>query len=859
MKGKLKKYIAFLMIFTLILNISFIAYADAVSNINKEAMQEGQQQKSSVTNVVGGEYLTYSADSRVQTVTGVSPNKKTQARLFWVYDDELYIAIIGSLKVVEKVSYNNKEYDLSVPGTGIEIEIAANSDDVLKVDGNSYIVPAELKDHAAHWVVINLGSQVLTIPFTLGIKTTAGGFDAWGTNKLIVDIDSSLQVYHQYGDMNPVLDINQSGELTGNSYNVSPIYEYDSTEYDLTSIKRVINGHTDYLSPSDLVDNYLSGAVPVQADGTSAEITFIYEEASNEVSYTVTFDENYTGAVDPYDVAVAEGATLGDNMPGDPSRLGYTFAGWYPNADGTGTRFEADTEVSGDITVYAKWTQNQVNCTVTFDENYTGAVDPYDRTVAGNATLGDSMPSNPSRAGYTFEGWYENTDGTGSEFAADTVVTKTMTVFAKWAIKYFALIINYELAEGGLAAPIYKNETMKMGDAYDVASPRRSGYTADKPAVSGIMPDADVTIEVIYTTNTPDPNPNPTTNYIVEYELADGFKLKSDKQVLNQEIEARVTENAESFIGYTSDEATKSLILAASGNVITFVYTPYTVTYSVNYLEKLTNKVLAEAKKGTGKFNTEVIESAIDIADYNKIEPTSITRTLSVEGNEINFYYVKKVNPPADDNDDDDEDDNDDNDEPILGKPDLKVTKTDNGVMVSPGALVEYIIGVENQGNAPAEGVKVYETLPVGTEFIASNNQGWALEDGKYVYDLGLMNVGDKKKVKFVLKVNNPLPTDIDEILNDVEVKDDGTETAIADNKASEDTPILIATQSIEEPPVIVPSTPPAAPTQEIPIEEPAPQAIPDLPFTGGMVAIELLAMGLGLSIAAVGIKMRRK
>ncbi|MDF2891652.1 MAG: hypothetical protein K0R80_2019 [Clostridia bacterium] len=121
------------------------------------------------------------------------------------------------------------------------------------------------------------------------------------------------------------------------------------------------------------------------------------------------------------------------------------------------------------------------------------------------------------------------------------------------------------------------------------------------------------------------------------------------------------------------------------------------------------------------------------------------------------------------------------------------------------------------------------------------------------------MNVGDKKEVKFVLKVNDPFPTNLDKILNEVEVKDNGTETATNDNKASDDTPVLIANILIEEPPVIVPSTPPVIPEQDTLIVEPAPQAVPDLPFTGGVAALELLAMSLGISMAAAGIILKRK
>ena len=134
-------------------------------------------------------------------------------------------------------------------------------------------------------------------------------------------------------------------------------------------------------------------------------------------------------------------------------------------------------------------------------------------------------------------------------------------------------------------------------------------------------------------------------SYTVEYELADGTKLLPDKVVGNQTYGATVTETAEKINGYNVDQVTKTLVLAAENNVITFIYSPRDdIAYTVNYLEKDTGKVLAPAKNGTGTFREEVTETAIDIEGYNKVDPDTVTITLAVSGNEINFYYKKIYN-----------------------------------------------------------------------------------------------------------------------------------------------------------------------------------------------------------------------
>lgn len=187
----------------------------------------------------------------------------------------------------------------------------------------------------------------------------------------------------------------------------------------------------------------------------------------------------------------------------------------------------------------------------------------------------------------------------------------------------------------------------------------------------------------------------------------------------------------------------------------------------------------------------------------------------------------------------------------VTGKPDLVVTKTDNGSVVSPGGLVEYYLTVENKGTAYAQDVKVYEMQPEGATFVTDSNPGWVLENGKYVYSLGLINVGEKKQAKFILKVNDPFPTGLEKILNNVEVKDNGTETATSDNKASDDTPVLIGKTVVVEPPV----TPPTPPTPG----ETGTGDVPDLPFTGGAAEVELLFAGLGALLMGAGFVLKRK
>ncbi len=71
-------------------------------------------------------------------------------------------------------------------------------------------------------------------------------------------------------------------------------------------------------------------------------------------TYTVTFDANGHGTA-PTTQTVEEGKTA--TKPADPTETGWTFKGWYKDKD-CKNAFDFSTPITGNITLYAKWTQN---------------------------------------------------------------------------------------------------------------------------------------------------------------------------------------------------------------------------------------------------------------------------------------------------------------------------------------------------------------------------------------------------------------------------------------------------------------------------------------------------------------------
>ncbi len=133
------------------------------------------------------------------------------------------------------------------------------------------------------------------------------------------------------------------------------------------------------------------------------------------------------------------------NLPtsSDLTKIGCVFAGWYEDADFE-TAFNDTTMRAENLTLYAKWTAQILH--VSFNSNG-GAMIPYANVEYGTEY---KRPTNPTRLGYTFDGWYKDsacTVGNQVEFLTKTgpdpyeyiVVTKDTYYYAKWLISEFTL------------------------------------------------------------------------------------------------------------------------------------------------------------------------------------------------------------------------------------------------------------------------------------------------------------------------------------------------------------------------------------------------------------------------------------
>jgi uncharacterized repeat protein (TIGR02543 family) len=144
----------------------------------------------------------------------------------------------------------------------------------------------------------------------------------------------------------------------------------------------------------------------------------------------VTFESNGGSAVTSTTVRTDQQIT---SAPVDPTRTGYTFAGWHDTFDMTdpALTFPHTHGRTSNIILYAKWTPN-IN-TVTFDANFSGG---STRTQSITSGVSTALTENVfTRTGYTFDGWSTNDDGTGTTYTNLEVVgvTSSFTLYAKWS------------------------------------------------------------------------------------------------------------------------------------------------------------------------------------------------------------------------------------------------------------------------------------------------------------------------------------------------------------------------------------------------------------------------------------------
>jgi uncharacterized repeat protein (TIGR02543 family) len=148
----------------------------------------------------------------------------------------------------------------------------------------------------------------------------------------------------------------------------------------------------------------------------------------NIKTYTVTYNADGgspapTGGTVNYEAVISQPAPM--------TKIGHTFGGWFTNSGKT-TAASFPITVTGNVELYAKWIINTY--TVTFNpDNEKPAPAEQQVNYGGKVT----KPADPTKSGYTFDGWSEREDVSLPRWDFDSgIVTGVMTLKARWIINW---------------------------------------------------------------------------------------------------------------------------------------------------------------------------------------------------------------------------------------------------------------------------------------------------------------------------------------------------------------------------------------------------------------------------------------
>ncbi len=199
-----------------------------------------------------------------------------------------------------------------------------------------------------------------------------------------------------------------------------------------------------------------------------------YAPSGQNTSYTVTF--NTQGGSKVESVRVNKNSSL--VKPANPTKEGYTFSGWYTDAECT-EAYDFTAKVTKNMTLYAKWTEGETETDNPTDPSGSSG---SSGTPGSSGSSGTSDPTNPTDPSET-EQWenpfldvkesdwfygavaYANKNGlfagmTENTFAPDETITRGMLVTVLWRLEQQPTV-NYLMPFTDIDESAYYGEAIR--------------------------------------------------------------------------------------------------------------------------------------------------------------------------------------------------------------------------------------------------------------------------------------------------------------------------------------------------------------------------------------------------------------
>lgn len=426
---------------------------------------------------------------------------------------------------------------------------------------------------------------------------------------------------------------------------------YNSTTYTAVtdtdgyfSIKRIIKVTENNFSANVQKSPYSVLTYPGSFSTSTADNYFVYDAPSSNGSGTIK-STNYlsfrsNGGIGKIPNQPMFSNTITALTANTFTKEGYTFKGWKTSADGISLDYadKANISITSNKTLYAHWAATEYLITYNLNGGINNADNPATYTRETKTTL-----LAPSRAGYTFDGWYDNVTFNGNaitQIAEGEMSAKEF--FAKWTPKtdtaYKVEHYQQNLLDDNFTIVSADTQTLTGTTGANTSATAKSytGFNANTFSQTEIAADGSTIIKIYYARNT----------YTVTYIDNGGEHTQTVKHGGNA-----VTPDITAKTGYdqtapTWDNDGKNITAART---ISAVYTinTYTVTWDIEGVKTTDMFEYNQAPSYTGTTPTKkaTVEFTYTFKSWDKeFKPITENITYTAMFNGVKNKYNVTVN-----------------------------------------------------------------------------------------------------------------------------------------------------------------------------------------------------------------------
>jgi uncharacterized repeat protein (TIGR02543 family) len=208
-------------------------------------------------------------------------------------------------------------------------------------------------------------------------------------------------------------------------------------------------------------------ATAIAAGDTGCITLYATWDETALTKYKITYELN--GGANSTNPANRDTFTVADTVTLHPAtKPGHKFEGWYNAYNFSGSAVTGISKgTTGDKMFFAKWMIDTFR--VAFSTDGGSPVDTQ-KVAYGGAV---ARPENPTKAGYTFDKWYEDAACATPWNFGDGTATQNTTLYARWTANRYTLAFD---ADSGSVSPPSKAVT--YGDTVGaLPTPLRTGYS----------------------------------------------------------------------------------------------------------------------------------------------------------------------------------------------------------------------------------------------------------------------------------------------------------------------------------------------------------------------------------------------